>query len=261
MKKTIALLLVLLVAFAFAACGKDSTGTKEEALTPNYALELYNKSLKNLQPSQTGSYAVDMDCTFKMEMSAAGEEMALSMDFNEKIKTDAGKIAGLRVEASMDMGTVKIDDMKYWLGADGKIYMSAFGVTNEADESMVESLTSSVEPPPITDVSFVKDVKRAQVTGGYKYTLSVDGTAMKSYVQEQLAQQLDTSDIDEIDIGDFNVIYIVGNNDLLMEMKMEFTFTITVQGETADAKMAMSIKVNAMGNDVVINNSDLDATL
>lgn len=177
MKRIIALAVVFIMIFSFAACGKkDRDNTASGQVVDNNTIEIVNNAYKTTEDLLKSIKALDVQSTVVKTVTAEGES------FSERVTS---KMSFVNSEAgkSYALGTViksgdVSDEMQMY--CDGKnTYGARAGKTyilskNKDTDAYVDGVLSGIKIGKVTDVTVVNTTIVNTSTGGHGFVLEYD---------------------------------------------------------------------------------------
>ena len=177
MKRFIALAVVFIMIFSFAACGKkDRDNTASGQVVDNNTIEIVNNAYKTTEDLLKSIKALDVQSTVVKTVTAEGES------FSERVTS---KMSFVNSEAgkSYALGTViksgdVSDEMQMY--CDGKnTYGARAGKTyilskNKDTDAYVDGVLSGIKIGKVTDVTVVNTTIVNTSTGGHGFVLEYD---------------------------------------------------------------------------------------
>ncbi|MDL2219855.1 hypothetical protein LJC04_05965 [Ruminococcaceae bacterium OttesenSCG-928-O06] len=241
MKKTVSLLLIVLMALCFVACGG------EEAKTP---YQLYVDA--NQKMTDAGSFAADAHMLISMSMM--GQTMDMEMDTTIKTITRSETDIDMEMLMTMSYAGMTIDTTAYY--TDGYMYALAMGQKQKQKMDAADMASQGSYNIDFTE-SAVKESSVTDVDGGKLLSFVLDGSVMNDLMAQQMAGTGGGDDVD-VTIEDVPMEVTIDGDGNLKNLVMDFTMVVTSQGLSIDCTVSMTMDAIQVGGVTIDFPADLD---
>lgn len=244
MKRLLALVLALCLSLSLLpGCSTDDYAKYVAAVEKTNKLEALQGQMKMLVGIKTQGLSM---------------EIPLTLDFKQRI--DDGELT-LYQKQSMEFLGYKQEIEQYYV--DGVYYVSEDGYKYKVEQSL-EDIDELLSPSVLNfEKGDLVSSSGEKVDKGTKYTATISGSAIETYLYDVLNMPLDElldgmaglEDV-EIDIPDTTVYFIIDKAGYICEYSMILEFSVTVDEATVSCSLDFTMSLFDLGKDVTIDFPD-----
>jgi hypothetical protein len=159
------------------------------------------------------------------------------------------------MQQSMSMLGQEFDAKLYY--KDGYLYTDAGSLGKTKMASSEDEAFGQASRLVNFPESAIKDKNSKEVADGTEVSFTVDGSALKDFISDELAQL--GADGESVEFGDASIVAVVSKDGTLISEKVQMDFSLSVSGESINASMTMDVTDIAFSNVKIEFPDDLDS--
>lgn len=248
MKKVLALLFALILAFSFTACGKKET-----------AKDVMDASIKQMEKVKSYNMVSDVDMTLKT--SSSSKSLDLKATSKGAVTDVNNKNMKLKLDTSTNLFGQKIEGSTYY--ADGYYYTDMLGnkTKMKMDLDAIKKQISSTMGKNNLSIDDYKDLKMKEDGDNRVISYSLSKEAVKKLTSAMLGQAMgSTSSLKDFDIDSIKGTATIDKDNYTVAQSVDMSLTFGSDKAKQSLEMTMSVKLSDFDKDLKITApKDLDA--